>query len=135
MRCWSCGKTIPENAKACKFCEAPAEPEPTEEEIEAVREIFEQMPAEVLDGFRAAFEQSDTAEEFVNRIMIGECPKCGSDETGSCENDPEIEDILVARCFQCGQLWCAECGRFLPRESPSCDCWEDDEEDEDEDDQ
>lgn len=130
MQCWNCGKSIPDAARACKFCEAPVELEPTEEEIEAVREILDQMPAEVMDEFRAAFEQSETAEDFINRIMIGACPQCGSDETGSCENDPEIDDILVARCFRCGQLWCAECGQLLERNSPVCDCWKDDEEDE-----
>lgn len=131
MQCWNCGKNIPDAAKACKFCEAPVEPEPTEEEVEAVRQILDQMPAQVMKQFQAVFEQSENAEDFINRIMIGDCPRCGSDETGSCENDPEIDDILVARCFQCGQLWCAECGRLFQHDAVHCDCWQaDGEEDE-----
>ena len=46
-------------------------------------------------------------------IMVGECPKCGSDQVGDCDADPEIDNILVGRCFECGQLWCVECGEPL----------------------
>jgi hypothetical protein len=125
MRCWNCGEKMPKGAKACASCEALVEPEPTEEEMEIVRDMLEQMPPEVLREIQAAVAQSETAEEFVNRIMIGECPHCGSDQTGSCENDAEIDDVLVARCFECGRLWCAECGASLDPSRPICSCWED----------
>ncbi len=124
MRCWNCGKEIPEAAQACQFCEAAVKPEPTEEEMEAVRGILEQMPPEDLEELQALVGQSETAEEFADRILVGECPKCGSLETGNCENDPEIGELLVGRCFQCGQLWCTECSRLLELDSPSCKCWE-----------
>lgn len=127
MRCWNCGKTIPEEAKACQFCEAAVEPEPTEEEEELVRGILNQMPAEAVEELRSMVEQSATAEEFADRILVGECPKCGSAETGNCEHDPEVGELLVGRCFQCGQLWCTECSRLLERDSPSCGCWDEDE--------
>ena len=29
MRCWNCGKKIPDKAKVCRFCEAAVEEEPT----------------------------------------------------------------------------------------------------------
>ena len=126
MRCWNCGKKISDTAKVCGLCEAAVEDEPTEEEKAAVREILEQMPPDALEELRSALEDSDTAEDFTNRIFVGDCPKCGSEETGDCEADPEIGEILVGRCYRCGQLWCTECNRLLDREAPSCKCWEED---------
>jgi hypothetical protein len=123
MRCWNCGKKIPDTAKVCRFCEAAVEDEPTEEEKDVVQDLLKQMPPEAMDELRAAFEGSETAEEFADRIFVGDCPKCGSEETGNCEADPEIEELLVGRCYQCGQLWCTDCGQLLERDSPSCECW------------
>ena len=127
MRCSNCGKEIPEAARACQFCEAAVEPEPTEEEKDVARELLEGMPPEAIDELRAMMEQSETAEEFADRIFIGDCPKCGSSETGNCENDPEIDCLLVGRCYQCGQLWCSECRQLLEQESPVCECWTEEE--------
>lgn len=124
MRCWNCGKKIPRKAKICQFCEVAVDAAPTEEEKEAVRELLQQMPPEAIDEIAEAFEDSETAEEFVNRIFVGECPRCGSEETGDCENDPEIGELLVGRCYQCGQLWCTECLRLLDRAKPECPCWD-----------
>ena len=115
---------IPDKAKVCGFCEAAVENEPTAEEEEVVRDLLDQMPPEALEELRAAFAGSGTAEEFVDRIFVGDCPKCGSEETGNCQSDPEIEELLVGRCYQCGQLWCTECDRLLEQDSPSCECWE-----------
>lgn len=120
MLCWSCGKELPEDAKQCKHCEAPVEPEPTPEEMEMVNELLSDMGPEVLDELRAAFEGSSTGEEFVNRIMVGDCPKCDTSDTGDCGDDPEIDDICVGRCFACGQLWCLDCGQLLKKDSPAC---------------
>jgi hypothetical protein len=127
MRCWNCGRKIPKNAKVCAFCEATVEDEPTELDKNVVRDILGQMPPEALDELRAAFENSATADDFADRIFVEDCPKCGSEDTGNCEADPEIEDLLVGRCYQCGQLWCTECGRLLERGSTSCECWEEEE--------
>jgi hypothetical protein len=127
MRCWNCGKKIPDTAKVCRFCEAAVEDEPTEPEKDLVRDLLGQMPPEALKELGAAFENSETAEDFADRIFVGDCPKCGSEDTGNCDADPEIEELLVGRCYQCGQLWCTECRRLLERDSPSCECWEEDE--------
>lgn len=134
MRCWNCGKRIPDKAKVCGFCEAAVQEEPTQEEQERVSNLLSEMPADVLDELRAAFQHSDTAEEFADSILVGNCPKCGSEETGNCEADPEIGELLVGRCYRCGQLWCTECRRLLEGNSPSCECWDEDEDwlDEDE---
>jgi hypothetical protein len=134
MRCLNCGKKIPKKAKVCEYCEAVVEPGPTAEEQEAVAEVLGQIPPEALEEFRTLIGESATAEEFVNRIFVGDCPKCGSSETGDCENDPEIDNLLVGRCYKCGQLWCTECLTLLKQDLPSCACWdEDDEFDEEED--
>ena len=123
MRCSNCGKDIPNAAKICEFCEAGVEPEPSAEEKQMVQEMLEQMGPEALEALQNAFNCSETAEEFANLIMIGECPKCGSEDTDHCGHDPEIDSILVGRCLDCGQLWCTECGRLLKKENPSCECW------------
>jgi hypothetical protein len=128
MRCLNCGKKIPKTAQRCRYCEAVVEPEPTADEKQMAMELLEQLPPDALEEFEAALEQSATADEFVDRIFVGDCPKCGSHETGNCESDPEIGELLVGRCFQCGQLWCTECLRLLDRDSPSCDCWAEDDE-------
>ena len=124
MRCWNCGKNIPDTAKVCRFCEAAVEDEPTELDKDVVRDILGQMPPDALNELRAAFENSETADDFADRIFVGDCPKCGSEDTGNCEADPEIEELLVGRCYHCGQLWCTECRRLLERNAPSCECWE-----------
>lgn len=129
MRCWNCGKKIPDDAKICGFCEAAVEDEPTAEEEAAVLKLLGGMPPEALAELQDAFANSDTAEKFADRIFVGDCPKCGSEETGNCLADPEIEELLVGRCYQCGQLWCTECGRLLERKSPECPCWDEDDDD------
>ena len=75
--------------------------------------------------------QSDSGEDFVNRVMIGDCPECGSSKTGDCEHDPDIEDVTVGRCYDCGRLWCTICGGpYDPKEDGClmCQMMEDDEE-------
>jgi hypothetical protein len=124
MRCWNCGKKIPDTAKACRFCEAIVDAGPSEEDKDLVRNLLEEMPSDALEELRSAIENSETAEDFADRIFVGDCPKCGSEDTGNCEADPEIGEFLVGRCYQCGQLWCTECRRLLDRGTTSCECWE-----------
>ena len=99
----------------------------SEEEIETVHEALGQMPAELLEALQDALHRSKTGEEFVNRIMVGECPKCGSEDTRDCEHDPEIDSVAVGRCLDCGHLWCTVCSGLLEEDCPSCACWEQDE--------
>jgi hypothetical protein len=126
MRCWNCNRDIPPTAKACVHCEAPVMEEPTAEEMEAACALLEQMPPEVAAEFQQLFLESDTAEEFADRIMVGNCPACDSHNTGNCANDPDIGELLVGRCFNCGQLWCTECCRLLEPQAAVCPCWEED---------
>lgn len=127
MICWSCQKAIPDNAERCPHCEAEVVPEPTEDEKAAVQDVLAGMGPDLIGELRDAFEKSATGEEFVNRIMIGDCPTCGSSETGDCENDPEIADPCVARCFACGQFWCPDCGELFTNDrfaDHDCPAWE-----------
>lgn len=128
MLCWSCHKEIGETAKFCPHCEAEVFEAPAEDELKLVQGLLSQMNAELLDELRDAFEKSESGEDFVNRIMIGDCPKCGSSATSDCENDPQIENACIARCTDCGQLWCADCGELFDKNKiidHDCPAWED----------
>jgi RNA polymerase subunit RPABC4/transcription elongation factor Spt4 len=120
MKCWSCGKKIPDDAQACRYCEAAVQPEPTAEEIDLVRGLLNDMAPGLLDEFKAVYDESKNGEDFVNRFLVGRCPRCGSSETSDCEGDPDVDDICVGRCFQCGQLWCLDCERLLDESQPHC---------------
>jgi hypothetical protein len=124
MRCWNCNRSVPKDAKICAHCEADLSQTPTSEEMAAVKEMLEQMPPEILAEMEETFRASGTAQEFANRIMVGPCPRCQSDQTNHCEDDPEINELLVGRCYECGQLWCTECEQLLDRKAPQCPCWD-----------
>lgn len=124
MRCWNCNREMPATATACAHCESPVMPEPSAEEFEVVSEMLQKMPPDLLAEFCEILKGSATAEEFADRILVGECPKCGSQKTGNCENDSDINHLLVGRCYECGQLFCAECLKLLKVEAPTCKCWE-----------
>jgi hypothetical protein len=130
MRCLNCGKNIPKAAQICQYCEVVVESEPSDENKAVVSALLEQMPPEALEELGALLDESTTAEKFADRIFVGDCPKCGSRDTGNCEDDPEIEALLIGRCYQCGQLWCTECRQSLKPGSISCPCWEDSEDEE-----
>ena len=125
MVCWSCRKEIQSAAQFCPHCEAKAIGEPTAAEMEAVQGVLSSMNPDLIAQL---LEKSVTGEEFVNQIMVGDCPKCGISSTSDCESDPEIEDPCVARCFECPQLWCPDCGELsTSAHSTDHDCptWED----------
>lgn len=128
MLCWSCQKEIADTAKFCPHGEAQVVEKPTVDERTAVESALSGMCPDLINELRDAFEKSATGEEFVNRIIVGECPKCGSSATGDCENDPEIDDASVARCFDCGQMWCPDCGELFKEHQPTdhdCPAWDD----------
>jgi hypothetical protein len=127
MRCWNCGHAVPEKARVCGRCEADLTEAPSPEEMAAVMEILEQLPPDVLAELGETMKDCASPLEFANRILVGPCPSCESDQTGDCEADPEINELLVGRCYECGQLWCTECGNALTRKDFHCDCWDEDE--------
>ncbi|MFO0967342.1 MAG: hypothetical protein U0793_17425 [Gemmataceae bacterium] len=127
MRCWNCNRKVAKKAKRCPHCEADLTDAPQPEEFEAALDVLKNLPPDVLAEMRQLAEGSASAEDFVNSIFVGACPKCGSEETGDCEHDPEIGELLVGRCFACGQLWCTECEKLLEHKAPICACWDEEE--------
>jgi hypothetical protein len=124
MRCWNCNHKVTRKARVCWHCEVDLTQAPSAEEAAAVLDLLEQMPADDLAELGDAMSKSATAEDFANLIMVGACPSCESEQTGDCDADPEINELLVGRCYECGQLWCTECGDKLTRTNLHCDCWD-----------
>lgn len=120
MRCWNCRTKIPDDARMCWHCEVRIAEGPSEEEIQAVREILAEMPSDVLEQLQATARDCKDADEFFQRIFVGSCPRCGSPETSDCDADPEINDPLVGRCCRCGQLWCLDCGELFRKGDTTC---------------
>jgi len=126
MKCWNCLREAPPGTKFCPHCETPLTEEPSAEEIAAVQEVLAQMSPDDLAKMRDLALTSETADDFASQILVGACPKCGGTNTGDCEKDPEIDNILVGRCYDCGQLWCTDCGQLLDRSALECPCWDED---------
>lgn len=74
------------------------------------------------------------------RMAIGVCPKCGSENTHSCEklehisaSDNEkdrncqftlkLDDITIGHCDVCSNIWCLECGKEISIRNQSCNCY------------
>jgi len=64
---------------------------------------------------------------FISRIMVGPCPRCGSQNTHDCFYDEEehhselgecplikaVDDPLVGHCEQCDSVFCIECAEVI----------------------
>ena len=86
--------------------------------------LWGDLPKDVREKLIEAVGGSDASamEEFLSEMFIGDCPHYGSRVTGDCEDEPDIEDVTVGICFDCGYLWCAECGRPVTWDLP-CEHW------------
>lgn len=124
MICWNCGKEVPKGAKSCKHCESKVEdlPDMSPEELGQMLTAAG-VDENMLKEIRELAGKAGSAEEFANAIFIGDCPKCGSHNVGNCEETRGIEDVTVGRCFDCGLLWCAECGYELKKGDTGCPHW------------
>lgn len=104
IKCSNCSREIPATAKACKFCEAAVQEEPSEDEKKFAKEMLDQMDPEARGMLIDAIKNADTADELIRSIFVGSCPRCGSDKTGDGENDPELLPIEKAgvgpRCLR-----------------------------------
>jgi len=127
MKCWNCLEEMPDSAKVCPHCEAAVEEPPDPEMEQVAADVLQNLDPAAMAELRQALESSSTAEEFANRLMIGNCPRCGSTDTGDCGEDPEIENPSIGRCYACGCTWCADCGEVLDGKPHDCPFWEDDE--------
>jgi len=85
---------------------------------------WKDLPEDLRDELMSAMEESsaDSPEEFLNEIFVGECPKCGNEDTRDCEEVPDIEDITLGLCNSCGYIWCTECGRTVEKGN-TCEHW------------
>jgi hypothetical protein len=125
MKCWNCGEEIEEGTKVCRRCEA----DQTEVDdfddldpvmLEETMAFMEKIAPGSLETIRELANQHGTAEDFVNALFVGPCSKCGSEKVDSCENDPDYNDPLLGRCFECGTVWCTECGYQLQKGEKEC---------------
>lgn len=130
--CWSCDRKLPQYAVRCMHCEAKVEDAPGPEEAEMLMEFLGDMDPSLMDEIRRMAMESESGDDFVNRLMVGPCPTCDSDDTGDCENDPEIDDPCIGRCFECSQLFCCDCDElFIDTKEAvghNCPMWDDEEE-------
>ncbi|MGB7346264.1 MAG: SEC-C metal-binding domain-containing protein [Pirellulaceae bacterium] len=129
--CWSCDKPLPETAKRCPHCEAKVDDAPSAEDAAMLMELFQEMDPRMIDTMKQMVEESENGEDFLNRIMVGPCPTCDSDNTGDCEDDPEIDDPSIGRCFDCSQLFCCDCDELFKTDANAaahnCPIWDEDE--------
>ena len=117
-----------DTAKACEFCEVMvAAGAGSEQRHAAMQEGLEQLTPDEQQSLRRLATQCDTAEEFANQLLVGSCPRCESLNTSDLSEDPEVEDICVARCYDCSYHWCLECGKEVDRDNPGCGCIEENE--------
>ncbi len=114
MRCWNCGKELPDEARACDRCEATAKSEPTEDLMKAVVSLLD---VDTQAALHRAFEESRTSDEFIARVLVGPCPQCGSMEVRATDRT-----VCTGRCSDCGHIWCLECGKVLKEGVSRCTC-------------
>lgn len=68
---------------------------------------------------------------FISAMMVGPCPRCGSQNTHDCSYDEEephpelgecplikaIDDVLVGHCEECDSIFCIECAKVISEAS------------------
>ena len=84
------------------------------------------LPREVQEGLFTLIEKHDNVDEFISAVMVGECPKCGSEKTRDAEDIKSMDDATVGVCMDCGYVWCLECGE--PLDEWPCPHWDEEEE-------
>ena len=120
--CWNCGYNMNPGEKTCRRCEANQEehPEIDPNALAEAMKVAEASAPGLLGELRHLAMAHDTAEGFVNALMVGECPKCGGQNVGDCELDPDYGSAFLGRCFTCGAVWCTECRRTLGKGEKHC---------------
>lgn len=101
-----------------------------EEDLYVCRNCAEKWKEEIerlvgSDVVQSLFEEAQKYDDpisFRNALMVGPCPKCGSNATRDCEGT-EIDDICVGICLKCLILWCLECGAVFKEGQKVCEHW------------
>lgn len=103
--------------------------EPMEEAARSDGLTLEEYVLRLLRGMEgqglleAAASADVTEEEFLRLIFVGDCPRCGSENTDSCDEAEGINDPTVALCGECGCVWCLECGSAVVS-GETCGHWD-----------
>lgn len=82
--------------------------------------MAEKVAPGIIGALHEVAKKHDTAEGFADAIFVGPCPECGSKNVGDCDSDPDYNNILLGRCFACGNVWCTECGYKLKKGEKRC---------------
>ncbi|MFP4642309.1 MAG: hypothetical protein ACLFPU_09080 [Dehalococcoidia bacterium] len=61
-------------------------------------------------------------DKFLRAVMVGPCPKCDSNNTYDCANNPQLEDELIGHCLDCETYWCIECGYIFEKAGRPKEC-------------
>ncbi len=94
-----------------------------DKETREAEQIWGNIPEEARDELMRLAEESDSEDEFVRAVFVGDCPSCGSSETAMPEGPDGEEDLTVGVCKACSHVWCLECDHELaPGES--CGHWD-----------
>ena len=87
--------------------------------------IFERQTCDEYEPL--SLDELAERDEFERAVMVGPCPRCGSENTSDCDNPLElIRDPTVACCLDCGTYWCLECGYVFEKMEKGMECphWE-----------
>ena len=93
------------------------------DEARELNAMLETMPEETRNELMRLAEESDTEDEFVRAVFVGDCPRCDSEETAMPEGPDGEEDLTVGVCNACGYVWCLECDQELAPGTP-CGHWD-----------
>ncbi len=96
---------------------------------EKLRGILEGLPQDVIEYVRMVAEKSQSKEDFLRMIFVGDCPKCNSRNSVQCDEVIGIDNPTLGLCVDCGFVWCLECGAQLdpdhwPEKEIRCGHWE-----------
>jgi hypothetical protein len=84
-----------------------------------------ELPSEELNEFAKLLhlDELDELDKSIASIIVGICPKCGSEHTTDCDNPLEkFQDSTVGYCFDCGAYWCLECGYISEKLGKGMEC-------------
>ena len=109
MICSICKQEVSSEARFCPYCDSSLADEAAVEEAASALEMLLMVTRQLEDEICAAFGEN---------ALVGDCPECGSSETGRYENVFQ-EDASLGRCFECDQVWCLDCGELIEESEAS----------------
>lgn len=84
--------------------------------------FWNSLPQEIQEYLKKCVKKSETEEQFISEIMVGDCPECGNNNTMDCDDIEGVEDPTLGLCKDCGYFWCIECGSQL-LSNFNCEHW------------